>query len=139
VFLSAVIYFLAQNKINLFSKESKGSASDADSTDGKVDIFRLSYTELLRKAEQEQDYRSAVRLLYLQTLKLLSEANIIHYQTDYTNLEYVQQLYQTKFYDEFFTVTRHYEYVWYGKFEISKELFGKMKHDFLAVQNKLAA
>ena len=51
-------------------------------------------------------YRGAVRLLYLQTLKIFSEANIIRYQPDYTNFSYVQQLFQTKFYDEFCTDRR---------------------------------
>ena len=44
----------------------------------------------------------------------------------------------TKFYNEFFTITRHYEYIWYGKFDISKTLYGNLKNDFLKVQSKAA-
>ena len=139
VFLGALIYFLLQNKIDLFAKDSTRSATGTVAENENADIFQIPYSELLRKAEQEGNYRGAVRLLYLQTLKLLSEANIIHYQPDYTNLHYIEQLYQTKFYNEFSAVTRHYEYVWYGKFEISQALYSTIKTDFLTVQHKIAA
>ncbi|HYK47998.1 MAG TPA: hypothetical protein VEV83_22625 [Parafilimonas sp.] len=139
IFIAAIIYFLVQNKINLFAKESLARTTETFGDDENGDIFRLQYSELLRRAEHEQNYRSAVRLLYLQTLKLLAETGHIQYQQDYTNLQYVQQLSKSSLYGNFFTVTRHYEFVWYGKFEISKALYEKVKNDFLTLQNKVAA
>ena len=76
--------------------------------------------------------------MFLQTLKLLSDTNIIHYQPDYTDLDYLQQLHQTKYYNEFFTVMRSYEYVWFGKFEVSTERYAAIKNDFLKLQYKIA-
>ena len=118
VFLGAIIYFLLQNKINFFSKEAASSSQNTE-TDAHEDIFSLSYNERIKKAETEQNYRVAVRLIFLQTLKLLSDTNHIKYQPDYTNLDYLQQLHQSNLYNDFSKVTRNYEYVWYGKFEIS--------------------
>jgi len=138
IFLAGLIYFLVQNKISLFSKESRAAASESFDAGENGDIFRIPYTELLRKAEKEENYRSAVRLLYLQTLKLLSEAGLIQYQPDHTNLQYVQQLHNSTLYDNFSTVTRHYEFVWYGQFEITKGLYDKVKNDFFRLQNKVA-
>ena len=137
IFLGALAYFLLQNKINLFSKESLASASQTFSEDENADIFHIPYADLLRKAEKEENYRNAVRLLYLQTLKQLSETGRIQYQPDYTNLQYVQQLYKSNLYENFFTITRHYEFVWYGKFEISKGLYEKVKNDFLRLRDKV--
>jgi hypothetical protein len=136
IFAAAVIYFLIQNKINIFSRASASSAEDAPDEEGN-DIFHLSYTKLILQAEKEKDYRVAIRLMFLQTLKLLSDTNIIHYQADYTDLHYLQQLNQSKYYNEFFTVMRSYEYAWYGKFNIPAERYTVIKNDFLKLQHKI--
>jgi hypothetical protein len=136
IFAAAIVYFLLQNKINLFSREAASSA-DETSEDQHEDIFSLSYTNLIQSAEKEKDYRIAVRLMFLQTLKLLSDTNIIHYQPDYTDLHYVQQLHQTKYYAEFFNVMRSYEYTWFGKFDVSTERYTAIKNDFLKLQHKI--
>ena len=137
VFLAAIVYFLLQNKINLFSKEAISYSQHAEN-DVHEDIFNLPYNSLLIKAETEKNYRIAVRLVFLQTLKLLSETNHIKYQPDYTNLDYLLQLQQSNLYNDFSKVTRSYEYVWYGKFEISSESYAAIKKDFLVLQNKIA-
>ncbi len=136
IFAAAIIYFLIQNKINIFSKGSTSLAGDATDEEGD-DIFHLSYTKLIQQAEKEKDYRVAIRLMFLQTLKLLSDTNIIRYQPDYTDLHYLQQLNQSKYYNEFFTVMRSYEYAWYGKFNIPAERYTTIKNDFLKLQHKI--
>ena len=75
--------------------------------------------------------------MFLQTLKLLSDTNSIQYQPDYTNLHYLQQLHQSKFYNEFSKVSRSYEYAWYGKFEISAARYAAIKNDFVKLQNRV--
>ncbi len=136
IFLAAIIYFLTQQKINFFSRQSASSANNK-SEEMQEDIFQLSYSDLLRKAEQEQKYRVAVRLLFLQTLKNLSETNHIHYQPDYTNLHYLQQLFQSKLYNDFAALTRSYEYIWYGKFEVQQERYTSIKNSFIMFQHKI--
>lgn len=136
IFAAAVIYFLIQNKINIFSKGSASLVEDATDEEDE-DIFHLSYTKLIQQAEKEKDYRVAIRLMFLQTLKLLSDTNIIHYQADYTDLHYLQQLNQSKYYNKFFTVMRSYEYAWYGKFNIPAERYTAIKNDFLTLQHKI--
>jgi hypothetical protein len=136
IFLAALIYFLSQQKISLFSKSLTSSAQD-ETDDADEDIFHLSYTKLILQAEKEKNYRTAIRLMFLQVLKILSETNTIHYQADYTNLHYLQQLNQTKFYNEFFNVMHSYEYVWYGKFDITTDNYNAVKNDFLKLQNKI--
>ena len=136
VFFGAIIYFLLQNKISFFSKEAVLSSQSSE-TDAHEDIFNLAYNDRIKKAEGEQNYRVAVRLIFLQTLKLLSDTNHIKYQPDYTNVNYLQQLHQSNLYNDFSKVTRSYEYVWYGKFEISSEAYTAIKKDFLMLQNKI--
>lgn len=136
VFLAAVIYFLSQNKINLFSRNATSGAEDAEAIKDE-NIFSLNYHNLIQKAEKEKAYRIVIRLLFLQTLKLLNDASVILYQPDYTDLQYLQQLHQTKYYKEFFKLTNSYEYVWYGKFDISESQYTIMKNNFLKFQSSI--
>jgi hypothetical protein len=136
IFGAAIIYFLAQNKISIFSKTSEATASEEESEEHE-DIFRISYSKHIQNAEKEKNYRVAIRLMFLQTLKSMSEAGIIHYQPDLTDLDYLQQLSQSKYYNEFFNVMRSYEYVWYGKFDISTERYATVKNDFIKLQNRI--
>lgn len=136
IFVFAIVYFLAANKINFFSRKS-ASTGAADVLENDVNIFELPYSDMLKKAYAEQNYRLAVRILYLQTLKMLSEKQVIQFQPDFTNLHYLGQLSQTNYYNDFFTITRHYEYVWYGEFSVPEPVFEKIKTDFLTIQNKM--
>lgn len=138
VFLFGLVYFLMANKIGFFSRSNTLSNSENASNDiAGVNIFQLPYHDLLQRAYHEKNYRLAVRILYLQTLKLMSERSLIQFQPEYTNLYYLNQLHATAYYDLFFTITRNYEYVWYGKFEIAEPAFNRIKQDFAYFQNKL--
>jgi hypothetical protein len=136
VFVAALFYFLAQNKISLFSRDA-ASATENTGGEEREDIFRLSYSKLIQKAEKEKEYRMAVRLMFLETLKMLSETNNIQYQPDHTDLKYLQQLHGSKYYNDFFNVMRSYEYVWYGKFDISTEKYNTIKNNFLGLRNRI--
>ena len=47
-----------------------------------------------------------------------------------TNSDYLAQLYNTSYYKNFFRLTRNFEYVWYGKFDISAEAFQMIQQDY---------
>ena len=123
----------AKNKNSRYQNDITGS--DEATEDVYEDIFSLSYTKLIQQAEKEKDYRVAIRLMFLQILKSLSDVGAIQYQPDHTDLEYLQQLSQSKYYKDFFNVMRSYEYAWYGKFFISPEKYATIKNDFLKLQH----
>ncbi len=134
VFLLGIVYFLMANKILLFTRDAKRSSAGG-STETGDDIFQLPYADILQKAYARKDFRLAVRILYLQTLKLMSEHHIIRFQPDFTNVDYLFQLHNSAYYTPFSAITRHYEYVWYGEFAISEQAFQQVKQDFINMQN----
>lgn len=136
IFSAAVIYFLIQNKVNIFSRNATAAAGE-NNGDEYEDIFSLSYTKLIQNAEKQNDYRVAIRLMFLQTLKLLSDVNAIQYQPDYTDQHYLQQLYESKYYEDFFKVMRSYEYAWFGKFYIPVDRYAVIKNEFIKLQNRI--
>ena len=136
IFLSAVVYFLASNKINIFSRRAARSVvEEAGAEEG---LQHINYDSLLQKYINEKNYRLAVRVLYLQLLKIMNEKEVIVFQPQFTNAHYLQQLYNTPLYNSFFVVTRHYEYIWYGEFAITEASFQKIQSDFGDIKNKVS-
>ena len=97
----------------------------------------IAYNRLIEQAVLNKNFRLAVRYLYLQTLQMLSERGLIHLSADKTNYEYVRELTNNSHQDEFSAVTLGYEYTWYGKFEIGKDIYDKLSGSFKLLQQKL--
>jgi hypothetical protein len=126
ILLFALVYFLTVNKLSLFAKKDILHKIAGEEESG-VDIFQTQFDDVLAKARAEKNFRLMTRILYLQTLRLLSDKKVIRYSPNYSNLTYIDQLRSTEYYQDFFTITRHYEYVWYGKFELPEEAYGKIE------------
>lgn len=129
-FSAFIIIYLANSNVMLFRRKPKSIAAATEEDVETNDIFAINYPAEIEKAIGRNNYRFAVRLMFLELLKRLSEKNIIQYAQDKTNLDYLMQLRTTNYYREFFRITRNYEYSWYGQFEISPEKFMVIKKDF---------
>jgi hypothetical protein len=130
-------WFLVSANIIVFRKKPKTISSGEEELLEEQDIFSLDYERELQKALNAGNYRMAVRLLYLQTLKQLSELEIIKYAPAKTNADYLSQLAKSRHYNNFFRLTRHFDYVWYGKFNLSQEGFQAMQKDFSTFKQQL--
>ena len=111
--------FLSRNRKNIASDIAvieEENASDPDA--------------LLRNAIKSGNYRLAVRFLYLQSLKRLSEKKFIEINTNKTNYEYVSEIRRHKFANEFASLTLQYEYVWYGEYPVDERLFEQIQDGF---------
>jgi len=137
-FIGVVIWYLASSNIRLFSKESKTIDDDDNPEETTDDIFAIQYDREIQRAEDAKNYRLAVRLWYLKTLRELSDRNIIDYQYGKTNNHYVNSLYGSRYYKDFFRLTRNFEYTWYGQFNLSAEGYEMMRADFNNFKNSLA-
>ena len=135
-FVAVVIWFLVLSDVRLFRKKAI-SLSSENETALTEDIFSINYEQELEKAIADEHYRLAVRLMYLHILRLFSEKNIIHYKIERTNSDYLLQLYNTTYYKDFFRLTRNFEYVWYGKFDISSAAFELIRKDHAKLKSML--
>lgn len=128
IFLAAIIYFLASNKINLFYR-SPAKAQSGEAT-GEENIFATDYKAMLAQSERAKDFRLAVRILYLQLLKDWSEKNIISYHPSFTDMHYLRQMQNKPMYKTFSAVIRYYEGAWYGGFAVPEVMYEKIKTEF---------
>jgi hypothetical protein len=134
-FVTFLILYLYNSNARLFRRSSQITEEETDPESS--DIFTINYQKEIDKAVSMENYRLAVRLLFLRLLRNLSDRNIIQYKQDSTNFDYLVQLHATKLYHDFFRLTRSYEYSWYGQFDIDKEKYFIIKKDFDHFDSKL--
>jgi len=136
-FIAALIWFLASSNIQLFRR--RPSVINAlQEEELSENIFEIDYNKEINRVIANQNFAMAIRLYYLQTLLLLSQKGLIQYTHERTNNEYVDQLYKTSYYKDFFRLTRHFEYTWYGQFPISEEAFKLIQTDFNGFKQRIA-
>lgn len=128
--------FIFLNKDNVLLRKNNRTL-DKDDRKADENIFSISYATAILSAEQAGDYTKAIRLQYLEIIKLMSEAGIIAYQPDLTNMNYLAQLRRSQYKDGFITVTRHYEFSWYGKLSVTEPIYKRIRDDFAAFKTTL--
>lgn len=96
-----------------------------------------TYNELIHEAELKNDFNLAIRYLYLQSLKKLSDRELILFSPDKTNKFYVEELSGRTCQFEFASLTLNYEYVWYGKFAINPDRYQQLKQEFISFNKKI--
>jgi hypothetical protein len=136
--VGAVIFFVFKvtrmNRLAMFSKDSLGAIPyNIDSED----IHAIPFDEAINEALKNGDYRFAIRLLYLQNLKLLADKELILWQPNKTNTDYLRELTDDSTRQVFKNVTNIFEYAWYGSHAVSNHDYSIMKDELTNFQNRL--
>ena len=111
----------------------------------KYDIENISATKipkselelLLEKSLTEKNYREAIRIYFVFTIKSLVEKNYIIWEKEKTNFSYLNEMRDNTSFKEFENIVTIYEIIWYGEREISKEEFKRIEPFFLNLLKKL--
>lgn len=93
-------------------------------------IHEINFNDQIQQAIGNANYRLAVRLCYLSTLKKLSDQSLISWQPEKTNQHYISEIEDLNVKKQFSLLTTQFEYIWYGEFYIDKENFGEIKTSF---------
>lgn len=128
--IAAVIFFIYKlmgDKTKLFGgKGAKGLPYEI----GDEDIHTISFEDAIREAIANENYRLAVRLVYLHSLKLLSDKELIDWKPGKTNTAYVFELKDHPSFTSFNNLTQEFEFAWYGGEEVSKEHYQEIDTAF---------
>lgn len=129
----------AMFKGNIRSAFSGQSASKKLSINLNTEsINELRIEELLNEALKKGDFKLAARYLYLKTLKMLDEKNLIALSQDKTNHEYLNEINDPFIRNSFSTLTLYHDYAEYGDFEIGDSGFQRMDESFNSILNRIA-
>jgi len=125
----AIIVFVLLRLIgvNLFTSNKSVNHGDTINIDRlDEELHESDLDRYLKDALNKKEFKLAIRIYYLMTLKELSIRNWIEWKKDKTNREYLYEMSDRENYQPFMELTRVFERTWYG----DKEL---MESDYHAI------
>ncbi len=135
-----VVFFIVKAIINKEGNWVFGKSSDRNIipvTDIENNIYETDFKSLIASAENDNNYRLAVRYYYLWLLRTLSEAEIIDYDVEKTNSDYYLEIEHRQTQEEFSYTSYLYNYIWYGEFDIDQQQFDKAQGAFTRFLNMI--
>jgi hypothetical protein len=135
LFICFLIYNLFLNKGNFgkIKKESKVAAVEEEVDENDMDN---DFTSLQKKAYKAGDTRLAMRYMFLKMLQNLQQKGQIQFVADKTNAAYATEL-PDGYRNDFAALAMYFEYVWYGKLDIEKEVFDKIEIKYNNFLNRI--
>ncbi|UPK71318.1 DUF4129 domain-containing protein [Chitinophaga filiformis] len=130
-----LLYLYLKQNGYLFKKTKPDADKTVRLTEEELDTE--TYHQQIEQAIASGKLRVAVRLLYLQTLRVLVDKGILTYSREKTNAAYLRSLVSTPWYKTFATLTLDYEYIWYGEMPVNNEQFNVIHKQFRQFMNEL--
>lgn len=93
-------------------------------------IHKTDFAKLIKESESQNNTRQSIRLYYLWLLKTLSDKQLIIWQSEKTNADYIREIKDEQLRNNFSRLSRLYNYIWYGEFSIEHDQYKQAKADF---------
>lgn len=125
------IYLLLKAEMLGFLFPKKAQSAELAYENLAEDIHEIDFDAAVGEAIDQRNFRLAVRLLYLKTIKQLTDAGQITYRPEKTNRQYVYELANSPLQADFERLTGQFELVWYGDFPIDETQFAALRTAFM--------
>ncbi|ALJ05002.1 hypothetical protein APS56_07635 [Pseudalgibacter alginicilyticus] len=140
ILLVAIAYFifilLNEGSGGWFSKRQQQKLNNNSDITSK-NIENTDIQLLINHAENNHNYRMAIRYYYLLVLKTLSLKNHIKIEDDKTNADYLNEINTSPFFKKFNYISYIYNYTWYGEFEVNTAQYNVAKSNFTNLINSI--
>ncbi len=100
-------------------------------------IEDVDFKKYIKQALKDKNYRLAVRYVYLDALKSLSQKGWIKWHNDKTNIEYLMEIKNPTVKKDFEQISYVYDNVWYGEYSIDKEDFNIINNKYRQLERQL--
>ncbi|AXT19582.1 DUF4129 domain-containing protein [Flavobacteriaceae bacterium AU392] len=144
IFPYIVLAFLIYLLLRFFLKVNSRNIITGATTTGSISfseeeeiIKNQDISSLIKEAVKQKNYRLAIRYYYLLSLKYLSENNLINWEQQKTNEDYIKEIEKETLRLNFSNITKIYDYVWYGEFNIDELKFEQLKTSFESLNKKM--
>ncbi|WP_179352005.1 DUF4129 domain-containing protein [Winogradskyella vidalii] len=128
-------FFLKVNSNNLITKAKKEGTISF--TEEEQIIKNEDIPALIKEAISQNNYRLAIRYYYLLALKHLTESDSISWEPQKTNEDYINEIKKEHLKIDFKNITKIYDYVWYGEFNVDALKFENLKRPFENLNNTI--
>lgn len=128
-----VIYLIVKAIMNgegqwIFGKSSDKKVINYDEIEKNIHL--VDFEKLIKDTLKSGEKRLSIRYYYLWLLKKMAEKNIIDWNVEKTNSDYLYEIKNEAFKTKFEYVSYLYNYSWYGEFDLDDETFEKAKKAF---------
>lgn len=128
-------FVLSRNGNWVFSKKSKKlNPEDRTITEN---IHELDLPSLIKNYEDKKEYRSAVRYQFLYLLKLMTDKNMLEWDPEKTNRDYIRMLSGNALQSDFQKLSFVFENVWYGERTIGENEYTIFRKQYQQTQQKI--
>ncbi|PKA99494.1 uncharacterized protein DUF4129 [Flavobacteriaceae bacterium MAR_2009_75] len=128
-------FFLKLNANSL--KHTKGSKNLVNLSEEEHIIKNENIQKLINDAVATKNFRLAIRYYYLYVLRLLSEKELIVWELQKTNNDYLKEIELENLKHQFSKITHLYDYIWYGDFAIDESKFQRAEKEFQSLKLNL--
>ncbi|MGM8360310.1 DUF4129 domain-containing protein [Flavobacterium sp. ARAG 55.4] len=98
--------------------------------DIELNLKHIDFENLIKDTLKSGEKRLAIRYYYLWLLKKMSEKNVIDWNPEKTNSDYLYEIKNESIRNDFGYVSYLYNYIWYGEFDLDEITFEKAKKTF---------
>ncbi len=138
VLITLLLFFLLRVFQGRIFKKGKGEEStDLDYDTFTEDINEMDFDTLLQESIDKKLYRRAVRILFLKSLKELIDKNLIQWEENKTNQDYIYEIKSRTVREGFEHVSDVFEYVWYGEVELNSNVFTQVQKEFITFSKQI--
>jgi hypothetical protein len=132
----AIVFGIYKSEIKglFFSNKNKLNVSEH-----LEDIHSIDYEKMIEDAIANKNYRYAIRLNYLRSLKKLSDKQIIYWKINKTNREFLREIKLNSLKSKFEKITTDFESIWYGGFEIDHSAYMHLQNYYSDFNSTLEA
>ena len=128
-----VIYLIVKAVMNgegrwVFGKSSDKRVINYDEIEKNLHL--VDFEKLIKEATKSGENRLLIRYYYLWLLKKLAEKEIIDWDVEKTNSDYIYEIKSEKLRGEFTYLSYLYNYIWYGEFKLEEEMLAKAVKSF---------
>ena len=140
VVIGIVVYFIARSIVGKESMwifgRSRRKISHNESEEAE-NIHEMDFNQLITETKAAGNYRLALRYYYLWVLKALSRRELIDWNWDKTNTDYLYEIKDTNLRKDFAYLSYVYDHSWYGDFPVDEKAFAKAEKSFKKTLNTL--
>jgi len=129
----AVIYMIVKAIMNkegqwIFGRNSDRKIINHDEIEKNLHL--VDFEKLIEKSLQSGENRLTIRYYYLWLLKKMSNNQIIEWDVEKTNSDYLYEIKDEAQKEDFAYLSYLYNNIWYGEFELDEATFTKAKNTF---------
>ncbi|WP_306352842.1 DUF4129 domain-containing protein [Flavobacterium sp. '19STA2R22 D10 B1'] len=128
-----VIYLIVKAIMNkegqwIFGRSSDKKIIRYDEIEKQIHL--IDFEKLIQNSLQSGERRLSIRYYYLWLLKKMAEKEIIEWDPEKTNSDYLYEIKNEALKSEFSYLSYLYNYIWYGEFDLDEPAFEKAKIAF---------